>query len=272
MYLPAAHAEKDIPSLLAFIHANPLGILTTAIDSPTHPFLQSSHIPWVLDVDNNTNTNTNADPASDAPPPPIAVLRGHMARANPQAKAMMEHLQTTTRREEGNAQQVLARDVMVLFNGPAHHYVTPKFYTSTKPLTGKVVPTWNYAAVQVYGRARVFHDSKAAATSVYLDGQVRALTQRCEVGIMGFGGEGEGEGAWEVDDAPAPYVEILKKAIIGVQIEITGIGGKYKMSQEMPVGDRVGVVRGFEAMGSGVGDEMARTVRERGKAKEDEKT
>jgi transcriptional regulator len=241
MYLRAAHAEQNIAALQHFIRANPLGIFTTAIDSKSFPFLQSSHIPWVLDVD-ETNEKDH-----------LGVLRGHVARANPQAKALIEHL-------TANDTQTLSRDIMILFNGPAHHYVTPKFYRETKPATGKVVPTWNYSAVQVYGRATILHDTKAAATATFLDKQIRDLSMQSEVGIMEYKDK-----PWQVDDAPISYVELLKKAIIGVQIEITDIGGKFKMSQEMVVGDQEGVISGFEALGSDVGNEIARTVRERGK-------
>ncbi|KAH6883117.1 transcriptional regulator PAI 2-type [Alternaria rosae] len=247
MYLRAVHAEADVAKLHQFIRANPLGIFTTAIESKSFPFLQSSHIPWVLDTDQTTSETH------------LGVLRGHIARANPQAKVLIEHLKSQTNSDTEQPVQTLSRDIMVLFNGPAHHYVTPKFYTETKPLSGKVVPTWNYSAVQVYGRATIFHDTKASSTGTFLDKQIRDLSLQSEKEIMGY------EKPWQVDDAPASYIEILKKAIIGVQIEITDIGGKYKMSQEMGVGDQRGVVEGFKAMGSGVGDEMARTVEERGK-------
>jgi transcriptional regulator len=73
------------------------------------------------------------------------------------------------------------------------------------------------------------------------------------------------EKPWQVDDAPASYIELLRKAIIGVQIEITDIGGKYKMSQESSAGDQQGVIEGFEALGSDVGAEIAKTVKEKGK-------
>ncbi|KAF2684546.1 hypothetical protein K458DRAFT_418114 [Lentithecium fluviatile CBS 122367] len=241
MYLRAVHAEQNIAALQQFIRANPLGIFTTAIDSKTFPFLQSSHIPWVLDVNNKSEEQN------------LGVLRGHVARANPQAKALIEHL-------TANDTQTLSRDVMILFNGPAHHYVTPKFYRETKPATGKVVPTWNYSAVQVYGRATIFHDTKATATGAFLDQQIRDLSMQSEVDIMGYK-----DRPWQVDDAPSSYVELLKKAIIGVQVEITDIGGKFKMSQEMGVGDQEGVIEGFETLGSDVGQEIANTVRERGK-------
>ncbi|KAB2573481.1 Uncharacterized protein DBV05_g7900, partial [Lasiodiplodia theobromae] len=222
MYLRAAHAERHIPTLRAFIRDNPLGIFTTAIDSPSFPFLQSSHIPFLLDVQD------------DASETELGVLRGHMARANPQAKALMEHLKSAANPSDIDSgfPQKLSRDVMILFNAPAHHYVTPKFYTATKPSTGKVVPTWNYAAVQAYGRATVYFDSKAPSTEAFLAKQVAELSQLSETRIMGY------EKPWKVDDAPKAYTDALKKAIIGIEIEITDLGGKWKMSQEMGVGDR----------------------------------
>ncbi|RYN39090.1 hypothetical protein AA0112_g3734 [Alternaria arborescens] len=247
MYLRAVHAEKDIARLQRFIRANPLGIFTTAIDSKSFPFLQSSHIPFVLDIENT------ADQVH------LGVLRGHVARANPQAKALIEHIQSQNEDERIDTIQTISRDVMILFNGPAHHYVTPKFYKETKPASGKVVPTWNYSAVQVYGRASVFYDTKAASTGQFLDKQIRDLSRQSERDIMGY------EKPWHVEDAPTSYIDILKKAIIGIQIEITDIGGKYKMSQEMGVGDQQGVVDGFKALGSDVGAEIAKTVEQRGK-------
>lgn len=248
MYLRSVHAEKNISTLHQFIRANPLGIFTTAIESQAFPFLQSSHIPFVLDVKDNPDENN------------LGTLRGHIARANPQAKALIEHLQSASGTEANATSdaQTLSRDVMVLFNGPAHHYITPKFYRETKPATGKVVPTWNYSAVQVYGRATIFFDTKAATTGEFLDRQIRDLSLQSEVDIMG-----NKEKPWVVEDAPTSYVEILKKAIVGIQIEIKDIGGKWKMSQEMPAGDQVGVAEGLDALGSDVGAEMAKTVRER---------
>ncbi|KAF2654997.1 negative transcriptional regulator [Lophiostoma macrostomum CBS 122681] len=250
MYLRAVHAEHNIATLHQFIKTNPLGIFTTALESKSFPFIQSSHIPWVLDVD------TSRDETH------LGVLRGHQARANPQVKAMIEHLKSGTGDESDSRsdRQIISRDVMVLFNGPAHHYVTPKFYRETKPATGKVVPTWNYSAVQVYGRATIFHDSKASLTNAFLDRQIRDLSQQSEVDIMGHKDK-----PWEVDDAPTSYVELLRKAIIGIEIEITDIGGKFKMSQELSAGDQEGVVEGFEALGTDAGAEIAKTVREKGK-------
>ncbi|KAF4309983.1 Negative transcriptional regulator [Botryosphaeria dothidea] len=251
MHLRAPHAEHHLPTLRAFLRAHPLGVLTTAIASPTRsfPFLQSTHIPWLLDVADDESSATE-----------LGILRGHMARANPQAQALIEHFKgkgEDPAADDDGAPGMLEHDVLVLFQAPAHHYVSPRFYAQTKPSTGKVVPTWDYAAVQVYGRARVYFDAKSARTDAFLQRQVGELSQMGERGVMGY------EEPWSVEDAPRPYVEALKKAIIGVEVEITDMAGKWKVSQEMPEGDRKGVAEGFEGLESEVGRELAGMVRER---------
>ncbi|KAJ5126869.1 hypothetical protein N7448_007648 [Penicillium atrosanguineum] len=248
MYLRAVHAESSIQALFEFIKANPLGVLTTAISSPSHPFIQSSHIPWVLDE------------ISDDPEAPVkGRLRGHMARANPQSKAMIESASNTTKLEQ---------DVMILFTNQYHHYVTPKFYTETKPATAKVVPTWNYAAAQVYGKATIYYDSAAEETAQYLSRQIDDLSKMCETSIMGYTGRDGKPEPWSVSEAPERYIDIMKKAIIGIEVTIESIGGKAKMSQESGEGDRQGVIEGFNGLGSDVGAYIAQQVKERGEMKD----
>ncbi|KAJ5935296.1 hypothetical protein N7466_004843 [Penicillium verhagenii] len=267
MYLRAAHAEADIPILQQLIHENPLGILTTAIKSTDHAFIQSSHIPFVLDIPPNNGSET------DTPP---GVLRGHIAKQNPQAKALMEALaaqQEQAKTSTGTSTTTtldleLPDEVLILFNAPHHHYVTPKFYTETKPVSGKVVPTWNYAAVQAYGKIRVYCDSKSEATGTFLQTQVEDLSRHAETTQMGYTGVGGKPTAWNVGEAPSSYVELLKKNIIGIEVRIERLQGKFKMSQEMGVGDREGVVKGFEELGSEVGDGIARMVKERAELKD----
>lgn len=268
MYLRAVHAEKDLQALQTFVHNNPLGILTTAIksSSPEHPLIQSTHIPFVLDAEG---------PTPEAP----GVLRGHLARQNPQAQVLMEAVAKAqeTKKDAAPHEIELDDEILVLFNGPFHHYVTPKFYTQTKPESGKVVPTWNYAAVQAYGRARIFCDSKAEVTSRYLQTQTEDLTRLSEGGVMGYAtdaeeaGGGQKQKAWEVGDAPRNYIEIMKKNIIGIEIRLEKLQGKYKMSQEMGASDREGVVAGFAGLGTDVGDGMSQTVKERGELKDQAK-
>lgn len=187
----------------------------------------------------------------------LGVLRGHLARPNPQSKAMIEAAQESS-------SQILEGEVMVLFNAAAHHYITPKFYTETKPSTGKVVPTWNYAAAQVYGKATIYYDSMADETSAFLSRQIDDLSKHAETSIMGYTGSGTQPDPWSVSDAPEPFIKILQKNIIGIEIAIERLEGKFKMSQEMRQGDREGVIVGFESLGSEVGSQMAKLVRERG--------
>lgn len=254
MYFPAAHAETDIPTLQQFIYDNPLGIFTTAIKSPHYPLLQSSHIPFILDVPEATDETVQN-----------GTLRGHIAKQNPQAKALMEAL--AARNEQYPNTLELSDEVLILFNGPHHHYVTPKFYTETKPATGKVVPTWNYTAVQAYGKVRVYCDSKSDETVSYLKKQTSDLAQHSESSIMGYTG-GEKPSPWKVSDAPTPYLEITRKNIIGIEIKVERLQGRFKMSQEMGKGDREGVIHGFDSLGTEVGKGISQTVKERGDLKD----
>ncbi|KAJ5185159.1 FMN-binding split barrel-related protein [Penicillium cf. griseofulvum] len=258
MYLRAVHAEGQLPVLQQFIRDNPLGILTTAIKSPIYSFIQSSHIPFVLDV----------PPTGDDETIPTGILRGHMAKQNPQAKALMEAL--AEQNAAGNNKLELTDEVLILFNGPHHHYVTPQFYTETKPVSGKVVPTWNYSAVQAYGKISVYCNSKAEETGAFLQQQVEDLSRQSETGIMGYTG-GDKKSPWKVSDAPVNYVELLKKNIIGFEIRIERLQGKFKMSQDKGEGDQEGVVKGFEDLGSEVGKGIAASVRERAALKDQQK-
>lgn len=251
MFFPAKHAEPDLSVLRQLIRDNPLGLITTAIKSESHPLLQASHIPFVLD-----------SPPDSTPDKP-GRLRAHLARQNPQSKAMIEEL--TAGPGSGG---VLEQDVMVVFTAKHHHYITPKFYVETKPATGKVVPTWDYAAAQVYGKARVYYDSKAEATAEFLNTQMADLTRQSEEGIMGYTGKEGRPAPWEVTDAPERHVEMLRTNIIGIEIEIETLEGKFKMSQEMRKGDRDGVVEGLLGLETETAREVGETVMERGELKD----
>ncbi len=98
MYLREAHAESSLPALRQLIRDHPLGVFTTAVASPNFPLIQCTHIPFVLDVGDDSSETE------------LGRLRGHMARQNPQAKAMIESL--TSGSDVGN---VLEQEVMVLF-------------------------------------------------------------------------------------------------------------------------------------------------------------
>ena len=158
----------------------------------------------------------------------FGTLQAHMARANGQWRSLNE-----------------ASEVLVIFQG-ADHYITPGWY-ETKRETGKVVPTWNYVMVQARGRARIIEDAG------WLRTQIEALTKRHE--------SARSE-PWAVSDAPADFIAMQIKAIVGLEIEIAHIAGKWKVSQNRPAADRVGVVAGLEALGDQASVEMASIVRE----------
>ena len=123
-------------------------------------------------------------------------------------------------------------------------YVTPGWY-ETKRETGKVVPTWNYATVQVRGRATVHEDAD------WLKDQVSTLT-----GVH----EAEQAKPWGVTDAPDDFIASQLRAIVGVEIEITDITGKWKVSQNRNAADAAGVVEGLRASGDAKKHEMADLV------------
>ncbi|WP_158813798.1 FMN-binding negative transcriptional regulator [Methylocapsa sp. S129] len=164
----------------------------------------------------------------DAQASRFGTLQAHMARANGQWRNLSE-----------------ASDVLVIFQG-ADHYITPAWY-ETKRETGKVVPTWNYVMVQARGRPRVIDDA------AWLRVQIEALTNRHESARSA---------PWAVGDAPEAFIDMQIKAIIGVEIEITDIAGKWKVSQNRPAADRVGVVAGLEELGDEASRTMASIVRE----------
>lgn len=255
MYLRAVHAETSIATLRQLVRSNPLGVLTTAIPSKRYPTILSSHIPWVLDVEDESSETE------------LGILRGHLARANPQSKTMIDSLEGASR-PSGSC---LEEEVLVLFTVSTHHYITPKFYTETKPESGKVVPTWNYAAAQAYGKAKIYFDSKSPEGSAFLSQQIHDLSQHAEASVMGYDGKEGRQGAWKVADAPEKYIELLQKAIIGIEIKLERLEGKFKMSQESTHGDRDGVIKGFEALGSEIGTMMASLVEERGILKDNAK-
>ncbi len=177
----------------------------------------------------------DADPAGGP-----GVLRAHVARANPvwrEARTDVESL--------------------VVFHG-AQTYVSPAWYPS-KAEHGKVVPTWNYVMVQGRGAVRFIEDR------AWLHPFVTRLTDAHEAGRVARA-SGDAAAPWAVSDAPADYVESMLRAIVGVEIVLRSLVGKWKVSQNRSAADRDGVARG---LGEVAGDEaaaMAREVGDRGPA------
>jgi transcriptional regulator len=151
----------------------------------------------------------------DAEAGPNGTLIGHLARANPQGRGATAGV-----------------DALAIFLGP-DAYVTPNWY-ATKRETGKVVPTWNYVAIHAYGPLEFFDD----ATEL-LD-VVTRLTNRFE---------GPRAAPWAVSDAPPEFIKAHLKGIVGFRMAITRLEGKWKMSQNRPAADRIGVAEGLRAEG-----------------------
>lgn len=128
-------------------------------------------------------------------------------------------------------------------------YVSPSYY-ATKAEHGRVVPTWNYVTVQVYG-SLVVHDDPAWVADL-----VRRLTDRHEAGR---------EHPWSVDDAPAPYVQGQLRAIVGVELRISRVEAKAKLSQNRPAADIDGVIAGLEGDGAAGHAVAVRAARPGGK-------
>jgi len=160
-------------------------------------------------------------------PAPLGRLIGHAARANPQWSTTSD-----------------GAPALAILLGP-DAYVTPSWY-ATKREAGKVVPTWNYLAIHAHGTVRFFHERERL-----LD-VVTRLTDRHE---------GARAHPWKVSDAPADYVDGLLEGIVGVELAITRLEGKWKASQNRSEADRRGVEEGLRAEGLGA---MASLVSDRG--------
>jgi transcriptional regulator len=151
----------------------------------------------------------------DPKPGGAGVLTAHVARANPVWKESADS------------------EVLVVFQGP-QAYVSPNWYPS-KFENGKAVPTWNYIVVQARGKL-VIRDDVA-----WLRSFVTRLTQRHE---------SRQAVPWQVSDAPADYLDAMLRGIVGIEIPLTSLRGKWKMSQNHPVANREGVARGLRSQGA----------------------
>lgn len=158
---------------------------------------------------------------------PFGTLRAHVARANPVWCAA------------GGATLPL-----VVFQGP-HAYVSPSWYPSKRE-NGRVVPTWNYAVVHATGPLRVIEDPAA----------LRAL-----LGRLTARHETEVGKSWRIGDAPADYLEKMLAAVVGIEMPIARLEGKWKTSQNQPATNRDGVAAGLDALGGDDAREMAELVR-----------
>ncbi|HMM54614.1 MAG TPA: FMN-binding negative transcriptional regulator [Candidatus Desulfobacillus sp.] len=191
MYIPSPFREDDPERLHRLIERHPLGLLVSHGDNG----LEASPLPFRLHAGEGR----------------LGVLRAHLARANPHWRSLRVH-----------------SECLVIFQGPGG-YITPSWYP-TKAQTGRVVPTWNYATVQVRGRPRVMEDAD------WLRRHLDSLTAAHE---------NLRPQPWAAEDAPADYLAAMIAAVVGVEIPIEQIDGKWKMSQNRSEADHRGVRDGL---------------------------
>ena len=147
------------------------------------------------------------------------ILTAHVPRANPVWRGL-----------DG-------KSATIVFHGP-DAYISPSWYPS-KHAHGKAVPTWNYAVAHVRGTVRVINDA------AWLKEHIDRLTDEHERSFAH---------PWKVSDAPAEYIDNLLKAIVGLEISITQMNGKFKLGQSRPEADRMGVAAGLASVQSPLAD------------------
>lgn len=162
-------------------------------------------------------------------PARYGALHGYIARANPLLGEIAEGIGTLT-----------------IFQGP-NSYITPSWY-ATKKETGKVVPTWNYAVVHAYGVLRVVDIAS------WLRAQLDALTEHNESSFPE---------SWAVSDAPPEHIERIMAAIVGEEMDITKLLGKWKVSQNQLTQNQVSVIAGMKASNLPESEAMAALVEAR---------
>ena len=156
-------------------------------------------------------------------------LRGHISRANTQWRDYTPSV-----------------EALAIFSGP-QHYITPNWYPE-KQETGKVVPTWNYVVVHAYGHLKIIEDRE------WLMPHLANLTKIHEA---------ESPVPWEVGDAPADYIAALTKGIVGLEMTIERLEGKWKISQNRSEQDRNGVAKGLAELNTAESLEMKALVERR---------
>lgn len=213
MYNPDHFRESDRTVLAAFCRSHPLAALVTCTPAG---WLDVNHVPMALIE-------------TDGEQP---LLRGHIARANPLWQGIAD-----------------GTEILAVFGG-AEHYISPSWYPS-KAMTGRVVPTWNYAVVQARGTIRFVHDVH------WLRQLVESLTDSQEATRLQ---------PWAVSDAPEEYIARQLRAIVGFEIVVGRLEGKFKASQNRVEADRAGVGEGLrsEHVSSSDGAELVRAPKAMG--------
>ena len=204
MYVPKHFEETDLAVLHGLVRSRPFATWVVWANGE----LVVNHLPLLVDPDRGR----------------LGTLVGHVARANSVWQAITDRTPS-----------------IAVFQGP-QKYITPSWYPS-KQVTGKVVPTWNYAVVHAHGSPRVIHDKE------WLLAHVTKLSDRHEE---------HRAMPWKVTDAPRDYIEALLNAIVGIEIPLDALHGKWKLSQNRSAPDLLGTIHGLSGEGDPESDEMAR--------------
>ncbi len=159
----------------------------------------------------------------------FGVLRGHLARGNPQWHDLNANV-----------------EALAIFAGP-HHFVSASWYPGAKT-HAREVPTWNYVAVHLYGRLRVIEDHD------WLLDHLRTLTDE---------NERIAEIPWSVSDAPPDFIAQKMHAIVGVELDVSRVEGKWKVSQNRNDEDAAAVINGLRSLGTSAAMTMCELVQER---------
>jgi len=162
----------------------------------------------------------------DAEPARFGTLRGHVARANP-------------------VWREVTGEVLAIFHGP-HTYISPSWYPTAQD-SRQAVPTWNYVVVHAHGAMRIIDDPS------WVRAQLERLMTRFE---------SPRANPWRMSDMPTDYVDALVHGVVGLEIRISRLIGKWKVSQNRPVADVAGIVDGLRATGAESDRAMAELVRE----------
>ena len=207
MYQPAhgKFAVEDPAALLAELCAHvPATLVTHGPDG-----FRASILPMLFDRDDG----------------PHGILRGHLARGNPQWREIEASIAASGDR---------AGEALAIFDGP-DAYISPSWYEE-KRLTGKVVPTWNYVTVQAHGTITTIHDPD------WLIPHVGRLVARHEAGR---------DDPWALSDAPEEYIRTQARAIVGLELRISRIEAKEKLTQNRSAADIGGTIEGLSNGTSG---------------------
>lgn len=207
MYCPSHFQEHRTEVLLDLIKQYPLATVVALENGD----LSANHIPLMYEAAEGT----------------AGKLIGHVAKSNPLWQAAPEH------------------DLLIIFGGPSA-YISPNLY-ATKAESGKVVPTWNYAAVHVHATLKAVHDPA----------RVRKVLDKLTDWL-----EASQPRPWSVSDAPQDYIDCLLGHIVVIELHIKRMQGKWKVSQNQPAENKCSVATGLYGLQSEPAAQMAALISE----------